>query len=100
VPLYKKGNKQMTDTLQASVDISLYPLNEDYIPAIAEFIERIGQYPQVKITRNDLSTQLFGDYDDIMDILKAEIRISWEKWGKGIFVIKFLMDDLQGLADS
>ena len=83
----------MPKSLEASVDISLYPLNEDYIPAI-------GRYPEVAITRNDLSTQLFGDYDQIMDILKQEIRISWEKWGKGIFVIKFLMDDLQGLADS
>jgi len=90
----------MPKSLEASVDISLYPLNEDYIPAIAEFIDRIGRYPEVAITRNDLSTQLFGDYDQIMDILKQEIRISWEKWGKGIFVIKFLMDDLQGLADS
>lgn len=90
----------MPETLQASVDISLYPLNADYIPAIAEFIDRIGQYPKVRITRNDLSTQLFGDYDDIMDILKTEIRTSWEKWGKGVFVIKFLMDDLQGLANS
>ncbi len=90
----------MTKSMQASVDISLYPLKEDYIPAIAEFIDRISQYPQISVTRNDLSTQLFGDYDKIMDILKKEIRYSWETWGKGVFVIKFLMDDLRGLADS
>ncbi len=90
----------MTKSMQASVDISLYPLKEDYIPAIAEFIDRISQHPQISVTRNDLSTQLFGDYDKIMDILKKEIRYSWETWGKGVFVIKFLMDDLRGLADS
>ena len=90
----------MTDTLKASIDISLYPLKEDYIPAIADFIDRIGQYPEVHITRNDLSTQLFGDYDKIMDILKEEIRHSWMSWGKGIFVVKSLLDDLRGLADS
>ena len=56
----------MTGPLKASIDISLYPLKEDYIPAIADFIDRIGQYPEVHITRNDLSTQLFGDYDKIM----------------------------------
>ncbi|MDC6451128.1 hypothetical protein PQY67_13160, partial [Pseudomonadales bacterium] len=70
------------------------------IPAIAEFIDRIGRYPRIHVTRNDLSTQLFGEYDEIMEILKKEIRFSWEKWGKGIFVIKFLLDDLRGLADS
>ena len=90
----------MTGPLKASIDISLYPLKEDYIPAIADFIDRIGQCPEVHITRNDLSTQLFGEYDKIMDILKEEIRYSWMTWGKGIFVVKFLMDDLRGLADS
>ncbi|MDG0999667.1 MAG: YkoF family thiamine/hydroxymethylpyrimidine-binding protein [Pseudomonadales bacterium] len=90
----------MATLLQASVDISLYPLKEEYIPAIAEFIDRIGRYPRIHVTRNDLSTQLFGEYDEIMEILKKEIRFSWEKWGKGIFVIKFLLDDLRGLADS
>ena len=35
-----------------------------------------------------------------MDLLKTEIRRSWESHGKGVFVIKFLMDDLRGLADA
>ena len=86
--------------MEVSVDISLYPLAEDYIPAIAEFIERIGACPGVAIVRNDLATQLYGDYDTIMDLLKTEIRRSWETWGKGVFVVKFLMDDLRGLADA
>ncbi len=86
--------------MKTSVDISLYPLNEDYIPAIKEFIERLVEHPDVIVTRNDLSTQLFGDYDVVMDLIKSEIRTSWEKYGKGIFVIKFLLDDLRGLADE
>ena len=63
----------MMGSLQASVDISLYPLKEEYIPAIADFIDRIGQYPDVHITRNDLSTQLFGDHDRIIHILREEV---------------------------
>jgi len=84
--------------MQASIDISLYPLNDEFVPPIRDFIERIGTYPNVRVIRTDLSTQLFGDYDEIMDLLKTELRASWEKWGKGVFVIKFLLDDLQGLA--
>jgi hypothetical protein len=57
----------VTEPLQASVDIILYPSKEDYISTIADFIDRIGQYPDVHITRNDLSPQLFGDYDRIME---------------------------------
>jgi len=86
--------------MKTSVDISLYPLAEDYIPAIKEFIERLQQYPEVNVLRNNLSTQLYGDYDMVMDLLKVEIRNSWDKYGKGIFVVKFLLDDLRGLADE
>jgi hypothetical protein len=42
---------------------------------------------------------LYGEFDAIMDLLKVEIRYSWEHWGKGVLVIKFLADDLRGLKD-
>ena len=86
--------------MKASVDISLYPLADEYIPAIKEFIERVQEYPDIAVVRTDLSTQLYGDYEQIMDLLKIELRLSWEKYGKGIFVIKFLRDDLRGLASD
>ena len=47
--------------MEASVDISLYPLKDEFIPAVADFIDRISAYPGVNVVRNDLSTQLFGD---------------------------------------
>jgi len=86
--------------MKVSVDISLYPLADDYIPAIQEFIDRVQTYPDVAVVRNDLSTQIYGDYDVVTDILKTEIRLSWEKYGKSIFVVKYLQDDLRGLADG
>ena len=91
----------MTDSahLLTSVDISLYPLTDDYIPAVADFIQRISAYPDITVRRNDLSTQVFGEFDAIMDLLKIEIRHSWQQWGKGVLVIKFLAGDLPGLQD-
>ena len=86
--------------MKASVDISLYPLADEYIPAIKEFIERVQQHPEIVVVRNDLSTQLYGDYEQIMDLLKVEVRLSWEKYGKSIFVIKLLRDDLRGLSSD
>jgi len=65
--------------MKASVDISLYPLADEYIPAIKEFIDRVQKYPEIAVIRNDLSTQLYGDYEQIMDLLKVEVRLSWEK---------------------
>ncbi len=86
--------------MKASVDISLYPLADDYIPAIKEFIERISDYPEVSIVRGDLSTQLFGEFEAIMQLLRIEVERSWATHGKGVFVMKFLMDDLRGLASD
>ena len=86
--------------MRASVDISLYPLKDEYIPSIKEFIERVQRYPEVAVVRNDLSTQLYGNYELIMDLLKVEVRLSWEKYGKSIFVIKLLGDDLRGLSSD
>lgn len=86
--------------MNTSIDISLYPLSDDYLPAIQEFIEAVQKVPGVSVVRNDLSTQLYGDYDVVMDLLKSEIRKSWKKHGKAIFVVKLLLDDLRGLADD
>ena len=86
--------------MKASIDISLYPLKDEYIPAIKEFIERVQRYPEVAVVCNDLSTQLYGNYELIMDLLKVEVRLSWEKYGKSIFVIKLLGDDLRGLSSD
>ena len=86
--------------MKASIDISLYPLKDEYIPAIKEFIERVQRYPEVAVVRNALSTQLYGNYELIMDLLKVEVRLSWEKYGKSIFVIKLLGEDLRGLSSD
>ena len=41
-----------------------------------------------------MSTQVFGDYDLVMDVMKKEIRHSYEQYGRAIFVCKFIEGDL------
>ena len=52
------------------------------------------------VKRNDLTTQIYGDYDHVMDLLKVEVRHSWEVYGSGVFAVKILMGDLRGLSDE
>lgn len=80
--------------MKLSVEISMYPLKDEYIPAIKDFIQRLNQQPQLRVITNTMSTQVFGDYDLLMDILKAEMRISWTQFGRAIFVCKFIDGDL------
>ena len=86
--------------MEVPVDIGLYPLADEFIPAINEFIERVQQYPSIAAVRNGFSTQLFGDYEQIMEFLKIEIRLSWEQYGKSILVVKFLGGDLRSLSSG
>jgi len=80
--------------VKLSVEISLYPLHDEYIPAIKDFIDRLHHNPDLRVISNTMSTQVFGDYDPVMDTLKAEMRASYEQFGRLIFVCKFIDGDL------
>ena len=55
---------------KVSVEVTLYPLRGDYIPPIDAFIDRVKQVDRVEVRCTDLSTQVFGDYDLVMDLLR------------------------------
>tara|TARA_R110001583_G_scaffold23297_3_gene86211 strand:+ start:3332 stop:3616 length:285 start_codon:yes stop_codon:yes gene_type:complete len=80
----------MEINMELSVEISKYPLSENYIPAIKNFIERLQATEGLSVVGNTMSTQVFGDYDLVMDTLKEEMRRSYEQFGKAIFVCKFI----------
>ncbi|KUM54163.1 YkoF family thiamine/hydroxymethylpyrimidine-binding protein [Rheinheimera sp. EpRS3] len=81
--------------MQLSVEISKYPLADDYIGPIKGFIEQLNKYPDVTVLTNTMSTQLFGDYDAVMQALQACIKWSFEQYGKVVFVCKFIHGDLR-----
>ncbi|MDX2412394.1 MAG: hypothetical protein QNK16_09075 [Woeseiaceae bacterium] len=80
--------------MELSVDISKYPLADDYIPAIKDFINRLRAIEGLSVVGNTMSTQVFGDYDLVMGSLTEEIRRSYEQFGKAIFVCKFIGTNL------
>lgn len=76
--------------MQVAVDISLYPLDEDFIPPIKNVIERLGQHTGVEVEYNRMSTQLRGEFDVVMPALTKELRTTFENVPKAVFVIKIL----------
>jgi hypothetical protein len=76
--------------MDIGVEISLYPLRDDFIPPIRGFIDRLNADGRFKVMTNDMSTQVFGRYEDVMDALTREIRLTFEGDGKAIFVMKVL----------
>ena len=76
--------------MQVAVDISLYPLNADFIPPIKDIIDRLEGHEGVAVERNRMSTQLRGEYDVVVPVLMQEIRTTFETVPKAVFAIKIL----------
>lgn len=76
--------------MEVGVEISLYPLQADYIPPIQDFIDRLNADRRLRIVTNSMSTQVFGDYDLVMQRLQAECRATLAALPKSVFVIKLL----------
>ena len=73
-----------------AIDISLYPLDKNFIPPITDFIARLNEYPTLTVTTNSMSTQIKGEYDLVMDIINQEIKETFENHDKSVFTIKIL----------
>ncbi|NQV86593.1 MAG: thiamine-binding protein [Woeseiaceae bacterium] len=76
--------------MQVAVDISLYPLDENFIAPIKDVIQRLAQHDGVEVEYNRMSTQLRGDYDVVMSVLTEEIRTTFDDLPKAVFTIKIL----------
>ena len=55
--------------MEIGIEISLYPLNADFIPPIQDFIDRLNRDGRFKVLTNSMSTQIFGRYEDLLDAL-------------------------------
>lgn len=80
--------------MKISIEISKYPLNENYIPAIQGFIDRLNTHKNITVHTNTMSTQVFGEYDHVMHAIQQEMKASFEQDLKQVMVMKFVNSDL------
>jgi uncharacterized protein YqgV (UPF0045/DUF77 family) len=76
--------------MRTSIEISLYPLDAEYIPPIKDFIERLNTYPELEVTTNAMSTQIAGEHQRLFEILAKETATSFAQHGRKVFVMKVL----------
>jgi uncharacterized protein YqgV (UPF0045/DUF77 family) len=76
--------------MHTAVEISLYPLDADYIPPIKDFIDRLNTYPELNVTTNAMSTQISGEHQRLFEILAKETAASFAQHGRKVFVMKVL----------
>ena len=79
--------------MHVSIDVSLYPLKEKFISPIDDFISDLKKYENIEVRTNSMSTQLFGDFDDLMSILKVEIEKTFKKEINSVLNLKIVNGD-------
>ena len=82
--------------MQISIDISMYPLQKDFEAPILAFIAQLEKVESVEVVRNELSTQVHGEYKTIMTLLEKEMFDVFTEIPDSIFVIKFIGNNRRG----
>ena len=77
--------------MKTTVEISLYKLqeedsNDNYKLIVKKFLKSI-QNKNLEIETNGLSSLIYGDYSDIIELLNNEVRDFLDKY-KSVFVLK------------
>ena len=80
--------------MDIAVDISLYPIADDFIPPIDDVMARLKAHDDIEVETNAMSTQLRGEYDAVMSVLQREIETSFKSMPKAVFAIKILNNPL------
>jgi uncharacterized protein YqgV (UPF0045/DUF77 family) len=76
--------------MRTAVEISLYPLDADYVPLIKHFIERLHTYPDLDVVTNAMSTQVAGEHGALFAALERETRQTFDAGRRAVFVMKVL----------
>lgn len=78
--------------MKISVELTLTPLQDDYEPAIINFIKSLRK-SGLTVLENPLSTQVYGEYDEVMSILQIEMKVALEAIDKGLLYMKIVKSD-------
>jgi len=73
--------------MKATVEISLYPLTEEYESVVLSFLDELEQNESLSFSTNGMSTQIFGESSDIFAALGRQFEKVQES-GKAMIVIK------------
>ena len=84
--------------MKTSVEISYYPLNDEYKKHIKAFIDRLNTHEGLVVRTNGMSTQVFGEYDTVMGALAQEIKAAFEL-PHSVFIMKVINTDLQQIPE-
>ena len=75
-----------------TAEISLYPFDPEYTLPIKAYIEKLNQYDGIQVQTFPTATIIMGEYEVVMAVINDSIKWSYENFGRGVFVTKFVPD--------
>ncbi len=78
--------------MNISIELTLLPLQNDFEAPIIAFIKKL-RASKFTVLENPLSTQIYGDYTELMSFLTAEIKTSFESQDHVVVNLKIVKSD-------
>ena len=64
--------------MKITLEITMYPLTDGYKEAVKDFLRRLNKFESIEVITNGVSTQVFGEYDDVMSAYTEALKPSLE----------------------
>jgi len=80
--------------MNISIEVSMYPLDRNYLQPIQNYIDRLNQFPGIRVHTNTMSTQIFGPYDTVMQALATANKEAFAEAPTTVFVMKIINANL------
>ena len=78
--------------MKISVELTLMPLQDNFEAPISKFIKKLRD-SKFTVLENPMSTQIYGDYDELMPYLTKEIKTSLEQQENVVLNLKIVTSD-------
>jgi len=80
--------------MQITAEISLYPLETNYLPRVVSFIKELAGSAGIEIVVNQMSTQIRGEFGDVTRFVNQALENSFSDGRPQALVVKYLNADL------
>ena len=78
--------------MEISVELTFSPLQNQFKEPIIHFIKKLRASGLI-VLENPLSTQVYGEYERVMQVLTVEIKEAFELVEKGLMYVKIVKSD-------
>ena len=78
--------------MDISIELTYSPLMDDYEEHVIAFIKEL-RASKFTVLENPLSTQIFGEYDELMSFLTKTMKTAFGKIEIGVMNIKLVKTD-------